>query len=303
MHLLRAGTITVSDLDRSIQNYQDWLDYSLLEMGELDPITAISWGTRDMGRSPYAVLVPASGAKSFLRLIEAPPVPDFVPLRTYGWAALEFCVTDVHATHERMRASPFEVIGPPRKIPGLDAIHPMQVRGPDGEVCYFTQVNSDLPEHKLPRARSPIDHLFINVLAASDMSATQTWLVDGLGLSLGREHMDIEYTMLAKAFGKPLDSRFVISTIAHGRDIFLEVDQMPPEATPRPRHEGLLPPGICITTLRVPDLGAIRVPGVAPAKKHGGVIYSGHASQMFADPDGTLFELVEMPLEPGHNGF
>ncbi len=250
-----------------------------------------------MAGAPCAVLGPASGAEIFLRLIEAPPVVEFVPLTTYGWAALEFCVTDVLATHDRMRSSPFEVIGPPRKIAGLDAIHPMQVRGPDGEVCYFTQINSDLPEFTLPRARSPIDHLFINVLAVSDMGATQAWLVEGLGLSLGREHMEIEYTMLAKAFGKPLDTNYVISTITHERDIFLEVDQMPAEATARPRHQGMLPPGISITTLGVPDLGAIHASGIAPADRHEGVIYAGHESVTLADPDGTLFELVELPVE------
>lgn len=299
MHLLRAGTISVSDLERSIRNYSDWLDYKLLENGRLDAELASTWGTPAMAGAPFAVLAPASGAEIFLRLIEAPSVTDFVPLTTFGWAALEFCVTDVLATHERMRASPFEVIGPPRKIPGLDAIHPMQVRGPDGEVCYFTQINSDLPEFRLPRAASPIDHLFINVLAASDMTATHAWLVDGLGLSLGREHMEIEYTMLAKAFGKPLDTRYVISTITHGRDVFLEVDQMPLEATARPRHPGFLPPGISITTLKVPDLEAIGVPGMAPASRHEGVIYAGRASRTFADPDGTLFELVEAPEEAG----
>lgn len=297
MHLLRAGTVSVRDLERSVRNYSDWFEYRLLETGKLDAELAKAWGTPAMAGAPFAVLGPASGTDIFVRLIEAPPVADFVPLRTYGWAALEFCVTEVLATHERMRASPFEVIGPPRKIPGLDAIHPMQVRGPDGEVCYFTQINSDLPEFRLPRARSPIDHLFINVLAASDMRATQSWLVEGLALSVGREHMEIEYTMLAKAFGKPLDTRYVISTITHERDVFLEVDQMPPEATRRPRHRGMLSPGISITTLKVPDLKAIRAQGIAPPNTHAGVIYAGHESMTLVDPDGTLFELVEMPDE------
>ncbi len=297
MHVLRAGTASVGDLETSVRNYSDWLDYSVLETGQLDSELASSWGTPAMAGAAFAVLAPASGTDIFLRLVEAPPVPDFVPLRTYGWAALEFCVTDVLATFERVRSSPFEVIGPPRKIPGLDAIHPMQVLAPDGEVCYFTQINSDLPEFRLPRARSPVDHLFINVLAACDMTATQSWLINGLGLSLGREHMEIEYTMLAKAFGTPLDTRYVISTITHGRDVILEVDQMPLEATPRPRHQGFLSPGISITTLKVSQLEAIRVPGIAPASKHEGVIYAGQRSQTFADPDGTLFELVEMSTE------
>ena len=289
MHLLRAGSVCVADLQASITNYARWLDYSLIERGLVDGMLARSWGTPAMQGARLAVLAPASGKEIFLRLIEAPPVSQFVPLTTYGWAALEFCVTDVLATHARMIESPFEVIGPPRKIAGLDAIHPMQVRGPDGEVCYFTQINDDLPDFSLPRARSPIDHLFIHVLAASDMAATQIWLVNSLGLEVGRADMEIEYTMLAKAFGAPEGTRYRISTITHGRDVFLEVDQMPSQAGPRPQHKDMLPPGVCMTTLQVPDIDALD----GAAHELEGAIYGGRRSKVLKDPDGALFECVE----------
>lgn len=293
MNLLRAGTVCVGDLVGSVQNYAQWLDYSPVEEGRLDAGLAASWGAGAMAGAAYAVLAPASGANIYLRLVEAPRVDGFVPLRTYGWSALEFCVSDVLAVHERMRESPFEVIGPPRKIPGLDAIHPMQVRGPDGEVCYFTQINSDLPDFTLPRARSFVDHLFINVLAASDMMATQAWLVDALGVQVGRKRMEIEYTMLAKAFGRPLDTLYEISTITHGQDVFLEVDQMPAEATLRPRRGGMLPPGIAMTTFKVSDLKSIRADGIAAPQVFDGEVYAGRPAMTVTDPDGGLFELVE----------
>lgn len=289
MHLLRAGSICVANLSASVAVYERWLDYSPVEQGTLEGPLVKSWETPGMEGARFAVLRPASGKDIFVRLIEASPVKQFVPLTTYGWAALEFCVTDVLATHEQMRESPFEVIGPPRKITGLDAIHPMQVRGPDGEICYFTQINDDLPDFALPRASSPIDHLFINVLAASDMAATQRWLVDQVGLEIGRAHMEIEYTMLAKAFGAPSGTLYAISTITHGRDVFLEVDQMPAQAGPRPRHEGMLPPGICMTTIEAPDFDALE--GAAHAFR--GAIYDGRRCKVLKDPDGTLFELVE----------
>ena len=289
MKLLRAGSICVANLTASVAVYERWLEYSIVEEGTLAGPLVKSWGTPGMEGARFAVLRPASGANIFVRLIEAPPVDQFVPLTTYGWAALEFCVTDVLATHERMLASPFDVIGPPRKIEGLDAIHPMQVRGLDGEVCYFTQINDDLPDFALPRATSPIDHLFINVLAARDMAATQRWLVDRIGLEIGRAHMEIEYTMLAKAFGAPTGTLYAISTITHDRDVFLEVDQMPSEAGPRPRHEGMLPPGICITTLEAPDFDALE----GRARTFKGAVYDGRRCKVLKDPDGTLFELVE----------
>lgn len=294
MHLLRAGTVSVADLDRSRELYERWLDYRTVEQGQVERALAASWGTPAVAGARCAVLSPASGADICLRLIQAPPVAEFRPLVSYGWAALEFCVTDVLAVNERMLQSPFEIIGPPRRIEGLDAIFPMQVRGPDGEICYFTQINSDLPDFRLPRAKTLIDHLFINVLAASDMPATHRWMVQQLGLAIGREAMELVYTLLAQAFGTPREQLYTISTVVHEQDIFLEVDQLPPQAGPRPRHPGWLPPGIAMTTLKVPSLDAIAAPFIAAPQNRDGALYQGRRSATVADPDGALFELVEM---------
>ena len=294
MHLLRAGTVSVSDLARSRRLYERWLDYETIEQGTVEASLAASWGAPGTAGAPYAVLQPASKASIYLRLIEAPPVPGFVPLVTYGWAALEFCVRDVLAVNERLLDSPFEIIGPPRRIEGLDAIFPMQVKGPDGEICYFTQINSDLPGFRLPRARSFIDHLFINVLASSDMRAAQQWMVRHLGFGIGREAMEIVYTMLARAFGTPMDQLYTISTMVHEKDVFLEVDQMPAQAAARERHEGLLPPGVAITTFRVPVLGAVTAPALHEPQVHHSRVYHGQPSVTVTDPDGALFELVEI---------
>ena len=294
MHLLRAGTVSVADLDRSRELYERWLDYRTVEQGLVERALAASWGTPAVAGARCAVLGPASGADICLRLIQAPPVAEFRPLVSYGWAALEFCVTDVLAVNERMLQSPFEIIGPPRRIEGLDAIFPMQVRGPDGEICYFTQINSDLPDFRLPRAKTLIDHLFINVLAASDMPATHRWMVQQLGLAIGREAMELVYTLLAQAFGTPREQLYTISTVVHEQDIFLEVDQLPPQAGPRPRHPGWLPPGIAMTTLKVPSLDAIAAPFIAAPQNRDGALYQGRRSATVADPDGALFELVEM---------
>jgi len=293
LHLLKAGTVTVKKLARSRAIYERWLDYETVEEGEISTELAASWGTPATGGAAYAVLRPASQAAIYLRLVEAPPVAKFVPLVTYGWAALEFCVRDVLAVNERMQRSPFEIIGPPRRIEGLDAIYPMQVKGPDGEICYFTQINSDLPEFTLPRAQSFIDHLFINVLAASDMRAAQRWMVRHLGFGIGRESMEIVYTMLAKAFGTPMERLYTISTMVHEKDVFLEVDQMPPMATHRRCHQGMLPPGVAITTFRVPDIDAVSATPIVSAQRHDSKLYHSQRSATYAGPDGTLFELVE----------
>lgn len=292
MKLLRAATLTVSHLDRAVAVYGEFLDCRVVERAPLPEDLALAWDAPGAAGRETAVLAPASGAPVYLRLVEQPPHPDFVPLRSFGWAAIEICVEDVLAAAARMEASPFEIIGPPREIEGLPAIYPMQMRGPDGEIVYLTQIRSDLPAYDLPRAEAPIDKLFILVLACSDMAASNRWMARHAGVEMGRD-MEIVYTMLANAFGTPVDQLHRISTMVHGRDVFLELDQYPPAATPRPRHPGLLAPGCAVGTLWTPDFDALPGPWITPPARREGVVYQGRRAATLKDPDGALVEIVE----------
>ncbi len=294
---MRAATLSVADLNRSIDTYCDWLDYSVEEQGELDDVLAKSWGCAKAAGRRYAVLRPSSGVDIFIRFVENRIHPGYVALRTYGWAAIEVCVQDVLAVNERILQSPFEVIGPPKELDGLPAIYPMQVKGQDQEIVYFTQIRENLPEFDLPRAASMIDKLFILVMACSDMKSSQEWLDEHLGFKTGREHMEIVYTMLAGAFDLPLDDPHVISTMIHGKDVFLELDQMPPQAEIRPHYEDELPQGVAIGTFWVPDFDAVEERNkdlwiTAPAA-HDSAVYGGKRAGTLRAMDGTLVEIVE----------
>ena len=293
MKLLRAATLTVADLDAAEARYRDWLDYSTIERGDLPEDLAASFDAPNSAGQPFAVMQPASGADIYLRLVEQPPVEGYKALVTYGWAAIEICVTDVLKAEEKVKGSPFEVIGPPREIEGLPAIYPMQVKGPDEEIVYLTQIRDDLPAYDLPRASSLIDKLFILVIGCSDMHASLKWLDETLGFETGRV-MDIEYHMLANAYGTPTDELHTIATAIHGRDVFLEVDQYPQAATPRPMHEGMLAPGCSVGTFLHPDFDSIKADWVtAPVERSGG-IYTGKRTGVLKAPDGTLVEVVEL---------
>ncbi len=292
MKLLRAATVTVSDLKRSKDLYSRYFDYSVVEEGTISKALAASWGTPKSAGQPYIVMQPSSGAEVYVRFVEQPAVDGFKALRSYGWNAIEICVQDVMAVNARMLESPFEIIGPPNKIPGLDAIHPMQVKGPDEEIVYLTQINDDLPEYKLPRAGSLIDKLFILVIGNSDMDRAAAWMQTACGLSFGRE-MEIPYTMIAKAYGTPLDELHRICTLIHEDDVFLELDQYPDEAIERPRHDGMLVPGCAIGTLYHPDFDSLPGPWVSAPIARDGVIYKGKRVGVLKDPDGTLIEMVE----------
>lgn len=292
MKLLRAATVTVADLSRTIGLYSDYFDYALVEQGVIPEALAASWQTLGSAGCAYAIMQPSSGADIFLRFVEQPPVEGFKALRSYGWNAIEICVQDVMAVNARMLDSPFEIIGPPNKIPGLDAIHPMQVKGPDQEIVYLTQINDDLPEYNLPRAGSLIDKLFILVMGSSDMDRAATWMQAKCGLALGRE-MEIPYTMIAKAYGTPLDELHRICTLIHDKDVFLELDQYPDNAIARPRHDGMLVPGCAIGTLFHPDFDRLPGPWLTAPTVRDGAIYKGKRVGVLQDPDGTLIEMVE----------
>lgn len=296
VRLLRSATLSVADVTRSQALYHDNLDYQTVEEGTVDAALAASWGADAAQGARFVVMQPKSGRPIFLRFVEQPAHPDYRPLRTYGWAAIEICVQDTLAVNARMEQSPFQIIGPPKALDGLPAIFPMQVQGPDGEIVYLTQIRDDLPAYDLPRAESPIDCLFILVLACSDMKGALAFAQERLGLSFGRD-MAIQYTMLAKAFGKPPETLYTLATATHERDVFFEFDQYPPAATPRPSHPGHLPPGVAIGGIRLPDfstrIDALADFLIAPPQVFEGPIYEGRRAATLRGPDGTLYELVE----------
>lgn len=293
MKLLRSATLTTSDIETTASRYEEWLGYSVIERGNVQDDLALSWGTPDSAGRRYVVMQPESAAAVYLRFVEGRGHPDYRPLRTYGWAAVELCVRDVLEVNARMERSPFKIIGPPRKLDGLPTIFPMQVRGADQEIVFLTEIREDLPEYDLPRAQSLIDRLFIVVLACSDLRASLRWFESSVGLKRGRE-LEIAYTVLSESFGLNPEHKHRIATAAHGRDCFLELDQYPNGATMRPGEPTELKPGVAIATFMHPALGSVRAPWVTPPQVRNGVLYGGRRAGTITTPDGSLLELVEI---------
>ncbi len=296
MHLIRAATVTVADLAASQALYTEWLQYSVVETGRVDQDLAKSWGAVKTAGREYAVLQPASSASVYIRLIQQPARADYVSLTTFGWAALEICNQDTLAVNAIMEQSPFEIIGPPKQLDGMPAIFPMQVKGPDGEIIYLTEIRDDMPEYDLPRAASLIDTLFILVMACSDMEATGAWLEKHVGLEKGRS-IEIVYTMISKAFGLPIDSKHAIATLKHERDVFIEIDGLPHAAAARRKHDGMLPPCMAIGSFIHPDFDTIdainKTHWITPPVQRAGCIYHNKRAGTLRAPDGTLIEIIE----------
>lgn len=291
--MILGGVVTVPDLEAALANYRDVLGLECLETSTLDAALAAGWGCPGNAGSPTAILRPRSGADCHIRLIEQSAHPAFVPTTSYGWAAYELTVEDVFGWPARLDGSGFDVIGPPKQIPGMDAFIPMQILGPGREMVYLNEVRGDMAATDLPRANSLTDRIFIVILATPDRTATVAWYRDRLRLDES-DSFTIPYTMINKAFGLPEGTLTTLTMMQKGRMPIVEIDDYPQSATVRPRHSGLLPPGNALVTLGVDSLDALGLDWIAPPTVHDGPLYAGRRAATAVGPAGELLELVEL---------
>jgi hypothetical protein len=292
MNLLRCATHTVRDVDAAVARYTRWLDYRVADAGMVPADLAASWGAPASAGRPFVLFRPASGADCLVRFVEGDPVPDYLPIRSYGWAAIEICVQDVLAVNARMMGSPFDVIGPPTRIAGIPTIYPMQVRGPDQETLYLTEITTDAPDSGLPQPKSMIDTPFIVVLACPDMRATAHWFERVLKLDLS-DPIAIRYSMISQAFGLPASDLHEIVTARWGDDIFLELDQYPSGTVERPAHRDALPPGVSICTLMHPEFDQLAAEWLTPPVVRPGPLYDSRRVGVLRTPEGALLEIID----------
>ncbi|MEP4784462.1 MAG: VOC family protein [Erythrobacter sp.] len=298
-HTIAHGTImgglsTVPDLADALRGYRDCLGFELAEQGELPADLAASWGCDGNAGSPYAVLRPSSGAPCWFRLVEQADHPDFRPTTTYGWGAFECTVEDVWHWPEVVEEAGFEIVGPPKVLENIEpAFIPMQVLGTGREMVYLNQVLGDLPKTDLPGAHSPVDKIFIVVLATPNRVASLAWYRDAIGLDLGEDYT-LPYSMINDAFGLPADTQTTISMVQGGRMPIVEVDDYPGAATPRARHAGMLPPGNALVTLGVRNLDACKVDWITPPALREGALYGARRAATTIGLGGELLELVEV---------
>ncbi|MBP6554718.1 MAG: VOC family protein [Novosphingobium sp.] len=287
-----GGLSVTPDLDAAICDYRDVLGLELVETGLLDGDLAAAWHAPASAGARIAVLRPRSGAPCALRLVEQPDCPGFVPTTSHGWAAFELTVQNVFGWPDRLKGSGFAIQGLPRELEGMAYFVPMQVLGRGREMVYLNEVRADMPNCDLPRAGSPVDHLFIAILATPDRSATVEWYERRLGLQ-ATDTFTLTYKMINNAFGLPDDYRTDLTMVQEGRMTIFEVDGYPTQATARPRHERMLPPGNALVSIAVTNLDALDVEWLTPPAAHGGFLYHGRHAATLRGPGGELLECIE----------
>jgi hypothetical protein len=290
---IKCATVNTSVFADSLADYVERLKLRVVEEGEVPRGLSTSWGAPAMAGRRTALLTSASDSPGFFRLVEGSAVPGYRPLRSYGWASFEITAQDVFALHDEIAGQGFEVIGPPKHVPGFDNFIPFQVTGRAGEVLYLNEVlESSMSGLELPHAQAPVDFTFIAILAADDAEEAVRFHAGRLGFERGDTYV-IPYSVINNAFGLPADHKTAITMTKVGTLPASEIDQYPEGTTARPTAPGELPPGNAMVSFIIRSLDTIDAPFLMPPTVHDGPFYAGRRSACVRGTAGELIELIE----------
>ncbi len=290
---IACGTVITPAFEASLADYARLLRLEPVEQGLVPAALAQGWGCPGSGSKRFALLRSVNPAGNFIRLVEGSAVPDYVPLRSYGWAALELTVEDVWPLHEAIAADgAFRVIGAPELVEGFDNFIPMQVIGRAGEVLYLNKVLKSMATLDLPSAQAWVDRIFIAILAAKDRAAAVDFHINALGFAEDATY-EITYRLINAAFGYSDDHKTAMTMTRWGRTPATEVDQYPVATIQRPCAPGELPPGVAMLSFIVASLEKSRAHWVAPPVVQEGALYQGQRSCCVVGAAGELIELIE----------
>ncbi|CAB1369608.1 conserved protein of unknown function [Denitratisoma oestradiolicum] len=165
----QCGTVVVRSLDAVINQYQKFLDLVLIADEYVSFPLAQAWNMPSLAGKRMVTMgaAPNDVSTHWLRLLEVPEAAPAKHFGAQGWLALEVSVANLSALAQRLKNSPFEILGEPYPLGVSDHIWAMQVAGTSGEVLYLTELRAPVAPFELPaRAIHTAERLFIPVLGA-----------------------------------------------------------------------------------------------------------------------------------------
>ena len=278
------NVVTVADW------YSKWLDYQVSETGTVDKALADSWGTPKSAGRPYILMRSKGTDDVFIRAVEIDPVPQYRPMTTWGWNAIELTVENVDRAYEKVRNGPFEIIGKPETLGDNSPLKAMQMIGPAGEVIYLTSNSGDRIKWNHPEPKSDIDRPFIMVVAGPDLNQLVHYYANAFSMKT-KPFLNWPVDIIASAQGLPTNHIFQLAVLdlsARGNKI--ELDGYPRQHTsPRPHTPGQLLPGVAMVSFDVQNLDYIDVNFISPPR----ILYGTSRAATSIGPTGELIELIE----------
>ena len=288
------ATIATASFDDSLSGYQAELGYEVMDTGNLSADMAKQWGLPELIGSRVALLRPKSGAPVFFRFVEIETSGQHTD-KPLGWFALEICVKDVEALYERLlEGGAFKPFAKPLPLAFTDRVYPMQCKGPAGEILYLNQIRGSLPDIDLPIAGSFVDHLFIAILSAPDMEASNEFYCDLLGVTVNERH-EIAYKTINRVHGLPLDTQHKLSTLGAPRHVGLEIDQFPSQSElPKLNQQQAIGEGILMVSFAVDKLEPLGDAFVETPQQISAAPYNNSTSLVIRGPGNERIELIEI---------
>ncbi len=287
-----AVTMTVPDLAVVERAYGEYLGYRVVERGQVSTELAQLWQAPEVAGRDYLLMQPESGAPVYLRVVRQEAVQGFAAMKTWGWNSNEILVQDTYAVHERLKDSPFRIIGEPKGLSMNPEVIAMQALGPAEELVYLTRIPPGKSLFNLGSAQSFVDRTFIVVLGGPDIEAMRRFYADQLGMAT-TDPAPSTISVLAKAYGLPVEQQFLLGIVRFEKDFLIELDQYPEGATARPQRAGELPPGMSMVSFGVADLDAVKAELLSPPVVVEAAPYSGRRVALTRGAAGELIELIE----------
>jgi hypothetical protein len=274
------------------QAYSGWLGYTAAGHGKVDKELAAVWAAPAMAGRPYVLMQPESKEKIYLRFVQVAPAPGYVPMKTFGWNAIEMLVQDPDALATRLAkpGSPFQIIGQPRPLGPNSPIRAMQAVGPAKEVLYLTRVPPGAEGRA--GARTFVDRPFIMIVGGPQLDSLRDFYGTHFGAAIGAT-AQARMTVLNKAHGFDIETTHPLAVARLSPQYSIEMDGYPKTATERPTRAGELPPAIASVSFEVDSLDAVKAPLLAPARAIASQPYAGRRVGMLRGAAGELIELVE----------
>ena len=244
---ISAVTIPSPDLSKSVEQYIEFLNYRLVDEGQVSKEEAIAWKAENIEGADYVVLQPENSNDFAFRFIKQEIQGEYIPFKSGGWNAAELIVRNVDEMAIKLSNSDFEIIGPPADLSFTDQIRAMQVIGPSMEILYLTEFKSKLPEFDSPIARCDVDQTFIVILAGSSMDQMQEFYCDSFNLERAVV-MDSRIRAISRVFGNPEDTKYKSAAIPIKDQCLIEIDELPHGSAIRSSEPGYLLPGISMVS-------------------------------------------------------
>jgi predicted enzyme related to lactoylglutathione lyase len=259
---IETVTILTHDLAASAQMYISAFGWQIKESEyELRVEEASRWQAKNLAG---ARVLEVYGINGGVRFVESDRYQNPLPLRTFGWSALEICVDDVHKYVAQAVAAGFVVMNEAVPLSGSAKPLPLiaaQLAGINGEVVYITQILSEVPNFELPDVSKESGSIFICVLGASDLESSREVLESNFEVRRASDR-EVGIKVINRVYGKPLDTLHRLSSLQLAGRNAIEIDQLPVEGAQREAALGYLPPGISVVTVRgsVAEIKMIQLP-------------------------------------------